>query len=40
VLFIRAKDMVLRERWIERRQARQEKLQVQTETKGRNERFA
>jgi len=34
VLFIRAKDMALRERWIERRQAKQEQLQVQTEVKG------
>jgi len=29
VLFIRAKDMALRERWIERRLTKQEQLQVQ-----------
>jgi hypothetical protein len=34
VLFIRAKDMVLRQRWIERRQAKQEQLQIQTAMKG------
>jgi hypothetical protein len=34
VLFIRALDMALRERWVERCQAKQEKLQVQTAMKG------
>ena len=34
VLFIRAKEIALRERWVERRQAKQEHLQVQTAVKG------
>lgn len=40
VLFIRARGMALRERWIERRQVKQEQSQAQTKTKGCNERFA